>query len=140
MSEPSQEPTAEQPATEQPAAEQPAEQQAEQPTEQSGEQVEDQVQQTTVDRASDPHKIKNSTLPGAPVEMVIGAQAQSFWKTNKGWVDGVAQDVVTGLAGGAVIGTTTMSHTGTPPTGYAGTAEVVDYDATTAVWTGKGWT
>jgi hypothetical protein len=106
MSEPSQQPTAEQPAAEQPApdqpaAEQPAEQQAEQPTEQSGEQVERFS-------ATAQHKIKHATLPGTPVELVIGD--------------------------------TSMSHTGTPPTGFAGTAEVVDYEGTTGVWTGKGWT
>jgi|tagenome__1003787_1003787.scaffolds.fasta_scaffold20781312_2 hypothetical protein len=138
MSEPSQQPTAEQPAAEQPApdqpaAEQPAEQQAEQPTEQSGEQVERFS-------ATAQHKIKHATLPGTPVELVIGDPAQKFWKTNKGWVDGAGTDVVTGLAGGAVVGTTSMSHTGTPPTGFAGTAEVVDYEGTTGVWTGKGWT
>lgn len=84
------------------------------------------------------YKIKNTTLTGTPVAEVVTAGANAVW-TAKGWVAGVTTDVITPLSAGAVVGLVSMSISGTPPSGFTGTAEVVDYAKTKAVWTGKGW-
>jgi hypothetical protein len=84
------------------------------------------------------YKIKNTTLPGTPVTEVMTAGANAIW-TAKGWVAGLTADVITPRVAGSVVGLVSMSIAGTPPAGFAGTAEVVDYPTTKAVWTGKGW-
>lgn len=84
-------------------------------------------------------KLKNTTLTGSPVCQVIGTTAQSFWKTNKGWVDGTGSDAYSAMGAGATVDMVNMTHSGTPPASFAGSARVVEYPQTVDVWEGKGW-
>jgi len=90
------------------------------------------------------YKLKSSTLPGTPVTTVIGAQANTFW-TGRGWAAGLAGDVITPQDTANPLPPKHMTISGTPPTGFAGAADVVQVAAVTnmgavPVWQGKGWT
>lgn len=76
-------------------------------------------------------RLGNDALPQEPVADVYGVKGAQMWTESKGWDDATGQEL-TSMSKGAMVTQVNM-------TSDLGTAQVVGYEGTIALWTSKGW-